>query len=647
MIEKLAGGNFTLNDGVKHYLSCYGYVDGRLYIGSRHHMGIMEFLLSHGYTFETLMAASQAWGWLENAPEEEGIYYPDKARGPLQIRFSTDAAAIDFSLEPEVCAAFEKALGYPTVVTSKSKPTNQNEYAPMYETGYGSDSGYWKNQGPIEGCYVYDTHDGFLGWVNSTDLSHQFPPPEKKPEEQENEQLPLFDHPVPGGGTPPPKKLTQWVVELNHDNGDIGTYTTAGPVLDEQAAYQAAYNYLTHMGEEDQITFGKAYPKTSSWIEVEDLWYDDGDVEEDFLALPQIAQHTSSGDDTRIVWLVGMDGQARFGKPGEHHIDIGWSGNDEASGDIRFGHGQTILRVLEYEPHVDFEYIIQVVRQKWDQISGIPITSVVNSTYPGLTNEASYDILGAMTYSSESLTDPEITHGWEVRQMESGEYEHHHAIVIDRKNHRLYINYNGHHGPLIDAAVNGNGVPYHDFMDTTMGHYRLEPSTTENFQEGWGFHGGSGKADELEAIAHHMRIYHNVNDLEDAWVSNKVATVKWLNVCPNVWTMSVKWKAVYDKAASELYIWKTCGDNGHHADSLNDFFPGKVFKTGNIKKNSGLVQAEGTYLTPSFVIAPGSTTPKKDVEKVKKLLAKALEEKFPTSNLEYVDDPGYVGEFVI
>src|SRR5688572_18119704 len=82
--------------------SCFGYVNGKLYLGRGHHMIIMQALLANGMSWEELMAAEQTWGWIVG---ERG--------GKILFRLTTDAASIDTSLAGEVAEAMTQVSGIP------------------------------------------------------------------------------------------------------------------------------------------------------------------------------------------------------------------------------------------------------------------------------------------------------------------------------------------------------------------------------------------------------------------------------------------------------------------------------------------------------------------------------------------------------
>jgi transposase-like protein len=67
---------FLLNHG------CFGFINGHLIIGTRHHMEIMYRLLQNGWSWEQLMNADQLWGW----------FSVDSGAG--SIAFSSDAGAM-------------------------------------------------------------------------------------------------------------------------------------------------------------------------------------------------------------------------------------------------------------------------------------------------------------------------------------------------------------------------------------------------------------------------------------------------------------------------------------------------------------------------------------------------------------------------
>lgn len=122
---------------------CFAFLPPMLYLGNRHHMAIMQQLLQHGYTWESLMAARQLWGWCSD--NGGGGDYGDNEIG---LYLQTDAAVLDKSLLPELEAAFTKLTGK-TEFTLKSdqEPTNE-EYAPDWDSHYG-DEGFYTEVPPV------------------------------------------------------------------------------------------------------------------------------------------------------------------------------------------------------------------------------------------------------------------------------------------------------------------------------------------------------------------------------------------------------------------------------------------------------------------------------------------------------------------
>lgn len=663
-------------DKTGHRISCFGYIDGRFYGGIRHHMGIMQFVLSHGYDFESLMNARQAWGWIMSDHSQ----YDDQENQKVLFRLSTDAGAIDPTLEPAISHAITEITGWPAEVTTIEKPTNE-EYAPDYGDMY--EEGYYQDD-PLEGVYIYDSRTGWQGWVN-TSSSEQFPPSAKEPE-----QLSLFDHPEPGGGNPPPK-LTAWREDMWKESRNKFVYDSKtgelnatddwkshhGDLLEGllgdtglAEAYEEGYAddpnrfvYGEHYSDEEPFIYhtdklpphvvNAAYEAYMQWLE-----------QNHFLAhrknsVGDLPEHYALMGPERYTWLIDWKGNLKISDSGQHHADLGWAGDEIATGDVIVGEdpytgaktpGQNTIRLLSYDWNYDPVECLHRAWDAWDdQHPDLQITKrEFRAPEPtddewqedeGLTNYASFDIIGGMKTSMaqpinapDNLLDPE-GNTWELYQMESGEYKNHHAVMVDNKNRRLYLNYHGHHAPLLDAAA-AYGIPYESFFNTVQGHYRLEPSQDEPFGEGWGFHHGELTPWQEAVMAEALRNYHSVDDLEQAWIGHKEATYLWVPTCSKA-ANSKKWKALYNRDDATLFIWQTCGDESHHVAFLQEAFgEDKFFKNGNVKKSGGFTQAEGLYTTVSFILPTGAKDIEAEKKKVRDLLDKALTAKWPTVEKE-------------
>lgn len=758
-------------NGDDAHITCFGYVDGRLYGGRRHHMAIMQFILAHGYTFEELMEAEQAWGWVESSASSSSFVY----------RLSTDAAAIDPALVPEINAAWEHLTGKSANVSTVSQPTNEDKYAPNYQ-GYYGEKGYYKTD-PVDMVYVYDTHTGWQGKLTPTS-PEQFTPPKKRekpswiPEglsevptkfkkkpapvvqqgltQEDQIHLEDYEQATQQGYYLSPAIIQEYkalqkkkqesldalgftlgdklrtknntvyeIVAVNpgkvtlkgvsgphivggvseHDAENVKSWITEGVVTKEASLWKEAlrmkfvydvqtgavagdpynqhYDILEQHGlseeELERHAFGSSaryifgaqeegYPPfiySSDKLPPEHVKqavqaYQDWLAEEH----PGLVLHTGAfldeQDFDRYSWLIDHKGQLKIA-PGsdQHHVDLGWSGAEPATGDILEGFdgawnrrpGEITLRVLSLEPHIDWSDVVDRVQQEWDRLHpDKPIDHFENeSKNPyhlnndedyddegyhfanwqerDLTKQAECDILVPMENKIAAvLGEPLDENGWKIYQMESGEYQNHHAIVVDRANKHMLINYHGHHYPMM-TEIGSKMIPF-AYEASVQGHYRLEPSTTEPFKEGYGYHDKQATPEEEAIIAQYVAAYHGVDDPYDAWIANKPATTTWLTICGKA--SKVKWQAVWDRDENALYLWNRCdcGDTANHVAAFEAILPGLATKTGTIKKAHRYVQAEGILTSPTFVIAPGAANPMADTARVGGLLDTALNERY-------------------
>lgn len=166
--------------------SSFGYINGHLIIGQNHHQAIMAELIKKGWTWEQLMEAKQAWGW---------FYPPHPPYQPeVRVRFTSDAGTQDPEVFQDVLDKFTKLYGVKAIQyfgTVKGIGDSGKEY------GQGLSGKDNINQYLPGG--VYQDYSQILKQTPIPD------PPNMNMPGGTNE-LQLFDHPVPGGGNPPPKK---------------------------------------------------------------------------------------------------------------------------------------------------------------------------------------------------------------------------------------------------------------------------------------------------------------------------------------------------------------------------------------------------------------------------------------------------------
>jgi hypothetical protein len=202
---------------------------------------------------------------------------------------------------------------------------------------------------------------------------------------------------------------------------------------------------------------------------------------------------------------------------------------------------------------------------------------------------------------------------YEIVEMSSGEYPNHDALFIDRMNHRIMINYEGHHDPLFQEFPEVYVLPP---PEQVAGHWRLEPSTTESFGEGWGWHHGRPTQEEESIITQVLKRHYDVDQIEDSYVRNKEKANKQLKLFAGkyVWLDQVvsavnrphPWQAAYLPKTDQIYL-----TNDPEVDL------GQQYAT----------ILEGFYAKIEHARGP-------HVERAREIVTQALAERYPTAMVE-------------
>lgn len=591
------------------YISCFGFVNGTLYFGQRHHMAIMNWLLDHGFDWNTLMTASQIWGWV----------YPGSA-GTVYVRFSTDAGILDTSLESEAAKAIEQYTGKP--VMSETIGQSNSEFAPNFERLYG-EGGDLADFEPIK-----------------MKVFHPTPP------NHEDEQL----------GLPGIESSRKFVYDTHTKkinvavNNDDWKEIHHWDLLEQHGLDEdQVIRHLEH--GTNRFIFGEQeneYPHLYTGPEVSDQHKQNAlDAYEKWLIDNGIVATAAYSSDernaltnqNRVVWLIDRFGHIKISEIGseDHHVDLGMTGSEIAMGDILGTKSGVWLRVLQYNPNeTDIPAIKEGVDRAWDVMyPSLPITKVLNYSKVDLTDYQEYDKLAGSEPSwmpaglhsipttqkkkkeQQLAIGPAIqqTHddlnGYRVYQMESGEYPDHDAILIDRDHKQLLMNYQGHHEPMM-RQMSENGIPWPDSNFTT-GHYRTAPSRTEHFTEGFGWHGDEGSSDETEAIKQILREHYGVDDLRQLWEKN-AGLMSWVKIGKK---NELTWKGLFDTQQKSLFLWTpTPGDT--HESMMFSIYPG----VGNDQER--FILAAGEYHKISYITAHGQ-----EIGEAVALIEQALTERWP------------------
>lgn len=134
--------------------TAFGFVDGVLYVGGSHHAAIMNALVKeHGYDWEKLVAAPQAWGWiyLEDIGNEEYNeeldqyeYFEDIV---AKVYFHTDVGKHDPNVLDEAFKALEDRFN--VELERDFNPYSPTEYGKRYFRQYVDEKGWAFNKKPV------------------------------------------------------------------------------------------------------------------------------------------------------------------------------------------------------------------------------------------------------------------------------------------------------------------------------------------------------------------------------------------------------------------------------------------------------------------------------------------------------------------
>lgn len=173
---------------------CFGYVNGHLIIGQRHHQEIMFRLLENGWTWEDLLNAPQVWGW-----------FSKNLNNNYNVWFSSDAGLMTGDdLKQQVILKLSQMTGAPVTETGGYGGKSKEEFGGNFDKKYGDPL----TQNP-------EDMEGHKTKQKSTILSPIPPPPSQEDPSTEQEPAPTTPNAteqalnalLPGGGTPPPKKV--------------------------------------------------------------------------------------------------------------------------------------------------------------------------------------------------------------------------------------------------------------------------------------------------------------------------------------------------------------------------------------------------------------------------------------------------------
>jgi len=125
--------------GLKHPIflpqrGCFGFINGHLIIGNRHHQEVMFRLINEkGWTWEQLVDAEQVWGW---------FYSHDSYGGPT-VRFSSDAGTMTSKKVKNKCIAeFSEWFGKTFTEAEGYGGLSKSNYGGDFQSKYG-EPGNW------------------------------------------------------------------------------------------------------------------------------------------------------------------------------------------------------------------------------------------------------------------------------------------------------------------------------------------------------------------------------------------------------------------------------------------------------------------------------------------------------------------------
>lgn len=172
----------------------FGFINGHLILGHNHHQAIMGALLNNGWTFEQMMEAEQCWGWFHR-DWEYNDEMTKKVLKHIDVRFTSDAGYQHEEAEEKCLSAFEALFKVPAKREHYHKDVSQ------------SGKQYGEGLAGKDNINYYLKNQDQTGIVPTTPIPP--PPGAATVPPSQGEQLNLFDHPIPGGGKPPPKKNEQ------------------------------------------------------------------------------------------------------------------------------------------------------------------------------------------------------------------------------------------------------------------------------------------------------------------------------------------------------------------------------------------------------------------------------------------------------
>lgn len=448
-------GIYDPNDPTKQtFWSCFGFLNGKLYLGYTHHMAIMNALLVKGWTWEDLMNAEQVWGWLDA-----------NYTVPI-VNFSTDAGMIGSEeVKEEAIKSLNSYFGTSFTEHTTWGQSNQ-KFAPQFDMKYGP-GGYKEHR-----------------LINI----------------QEYERPKYFNQP----------ERQDWMPE--------GLY----PLPTKKSASVPRVCWLWDQEVAD-ILMTDAHPNASH-----------SELAPDFMLSSAAGDFHLYDNNTARGRLLGADDLT----------------DEEKSYIIQ----RAVDLFRSQHPYHELTEIDDYTER------GTPSVKVANFAMEPQEKEVG---------------------GYTLIEMSSGEYPTHDALMIDRANKIIWINYEGHHGPIFDRF--GTQLMYMDPDQSAQGHWRIEDSRTESYKQGWGWHGGYATDEEQELIEQALREHYGVDDIQHSFLNYEPVKAEqpklfeakwsWLDAVSNVNMMRPHpWKAIYKPDQDTLLITEDISLDLHGETEMQGFY---------------------------------------------------------------------------